>query len=317
MAVKTLPLTEMSITEIYNGNKATYEIPIYQRNYAWEKEEIAALIQDVYDACTHKKKAYFIGTLVSFHKGDQIYEVIDGQQRLTTINLVLNALGIVPKNKLTYRARKKSNDTIQNIPSFVVDEKDLGIVNGYKFAKDSINEIVSNENHDSFKSFFQKNVHIIHYLVPKDIDLNHYFEVMNSRGEQLEKHEIIKARLIEQLGDDDKEKFNRLWEFCSDMSVYIQQKYREPSIFGPNHHELKVKNFDDLPKVDKKSGVVKINDLIKNSSSEIKENEKERLDSFQPIMDFSNFLLIVLKLTRIEEDDFIHHLLIVPSSCIK
>ena len=305
MAVKTLPLTEMSIAEIYNGNKATYEIPIYQRNYAWEKEEIAALIQDVYDACTHKKKAYFIGTLVSFHKGDQIYEVIDGQQRLTTINLVLNALGIVPKNKLTYRARKKSNDTIQNIPSFVVDEKDLGIVNGYKFAKDSIHEIVSNENHDSFKSYFQNHVHIIHYLVPKDIDLNHYFEVMNSRGEQLEKHEIIKARLIEQLDDDDKEKFNRLWEFCNDMSVYIQQKYRDTSIFGQNHHELKKEDFDGLPKVDKKSGVIKINDLIKNSSSEIKENEKEQLDSFQPIMDFSNFLLIVLKLTRIEEEYFI------------
>ncbi|MDA9986691.1 DUF262 domain-containing protein [Crocinitomicaceae bacterium] len=305
MVVKTLPLTEMSITEIYNGNKATYEIPIYQRNYAWEKEEIAALIQDVYDACTHKKKAYFIGTLVSFHKGDQIYEVIDGQQRLTTINLVLNALDIVPKNKLTYRARKKSNDTIQNIPSFEVDEKDLGIVNGFKFAKDSIHEIVSSDNHDRFKNYFQNNVHIIHYLVPKDIDLNHYFEVMNSRGEQLEKHEIIKARLIEQLNDDDKKKFNRLWEYCSDMGVYIQQKYREPSIFGPNHHELRVNNFDDLPNVEENSDVLKINDLIKNSSSEIKENEKEQLDSFQPIMDFSNFLLIVLKLTRIDDDDFI------------
>ena len=243
--------------------------------------------------------------MVSFHKGDQIYEVIDGQQRLTTINLVLNALGIVPKNKLTYRARKKSNDTIQNIPLFAVDEKDLGIVNGFKYAMQAIREIVSNDNHNSFKNYFQNNVHIIHYLVPKDIDLNHYFEVMNSRGEQLEKHEIIKTRLIEQLDDDDKKKFNCLWEFCSDMSVYIQQKYRKLKIFGPNHHELKVENFDSLPKVDENSGVVKINDLIKTSSSEIKENEKEQLDSFQPIMDFSNFLLIVLKLTRIKEDDFI------------
>ena len=305
MAVKTLPLTEMSIAEIYNGNKATYEIPIYQRNYAWEKEEISALIQDVYDACTHKKSTYFIGTLVSFHKGDQIYEVIDGQQRLTTINLVLNALDIVPKNKLTYRARKKSNDTIQNIPLFEVDEKDLGIVNGFKYAKESIREIVSNENQDRFKSYFQNNVHIIHYLVPKDIDLNHYFEVMNSRGEQLEKHEIIKARLIEQLNNQDKEKFNRLWELCSDMSVYIQQKYREAEIFGDNHHFLKIKNFDSLPTEGNQSDVVKINDLIKKPTSESKKNEKEHLDSFQPIMDFSNFLLIVLKITRIEEDDFI------------
>ena len=227
MKTKTLPLKELSIAEIYNGDKATYEVPIYQRNYAWEKDEISALIQDVYDAYTAQKQTYFIGTLVSFHKGDQVYEVIDGQQRLTTINLVLGALGISLQNKLTYRARKKSNDTIQSIPHFEIDEKDDGIVNGFKYAKDAINEIVPKTCQDEFKTYFQNNVHLIHYQVPKDIDLNHYFEIMNSRGEQLEKHEIIKARLIEKLNDADKAKFNRLWEFCSEMNVYIQQKYRE------------------------------------------------------------------------------------------
>lgn len=45
MKTRTLPLKEMSIAEIYNGDKATYEVPIYQRNYAWEKDEISALIQ--------------------------------------------------------------------------------------------------------------------------------------------------------------------------------------------------------------------------------------------------------------------------------
>ena len=80
MKTKSLPLRELSIAGIFNGDKATYEVPIYQRNYAWEKDEISALIQDIYDACTAEKPTYFIGTLVSFHKGDQVYEVIDGQQ---------------------------------------------------------------------------------------------------------------------------------------------------------------------------------------------------------------------------------------------
>lgn len=58
-------------------------------------------------------------------------------------------------------------------------------------------------------------VHIIHYRVPKDVELNHYFEVMNSRGEQLEKHEIVKAKLSDQLKNDKKRwkssaKFGRL-----------------------------------------------------------------------------------------------------------
>ena len=74
---------------------------------------------------------------MSYHKGDQVYEVIDGQQRLTTINLVLSALDINRKNKLTYRARKKSNETIKNIPLFENEEKDNGIISGYGFAKNA------------------------------------------------------------------------------------------------------------------------------------------------------------------------------------
>jgi uncharacterized protein with ParB-like and HNH nuclease domain len=304
--MKTLPLKELSIAEIYNGDKATYEVPIYQRNYAWEKDEISTLIQDVYDAYYAEKPAYFIGTLVSFHKGDQVYEVIDGQQRLTTIYLVLGALGIPLQNKLTYRARKKSNATIQSIPCFQIDEKDDGIVKGFKYAKDAINEIVPNDkkHKDKFKTYFQENVHLIHYQVPKDIDLNHYFEIMNSRGEQLEKHEIIKARLIEKLNDEDKAKFNRLWEFCSEMNVYIQQKYSEAAIFGQNLSDFRVRSFDTLPKVHDNNNTLKISDLINYKGTDKQQDEKDKIDTFQPIIDFSNFLLIVLKITRIKDIGF-------------
>jgi Uncharacterized conserved protein len=304
MKTKTLPLKELSISDIYNGDKVTYEVPIYQRNYAWEKDEISALIQDVYDAYAAEKQTYFIGTLVSYHKGDQIYEVIDGQQRLTTINIILGAMGISLQNKLTYRARKKSNDTIKNIPYFEIDEKDYGIVNGFKYAMAAINEIVPNTDQNEFKTYFQKNVHLIHYQVPKDIDLNHYFEIMNSRGEQLEKHEIIKARLIEKLNDTDKAKFSRLWESCSEMNVYIQQRYPETKIFGKNLCDFESSNFDEFPDVDDNENSVKISDLIAFSLTDKQPVEQDTIDTFQPIMDFSNFLLIVLKITRMEESGF-------------
>ncbi|MDR1828522.1 MAG: DUF262 domain-containing protein [Methylobacteriaceae bacterium] len=298
MTAKILPLSEMSIADIFNGKKATYEIPIYQRNYAWEKDEISTLVQDVYDAFTAGKQTYYIGTLVSFHKGDQVFEVIDGQQRLTTINLVLGALGVSLQNKLTYRARKKSNDTIQSLPDFAIDEKDPGIVNGYKFAKDAIDDIVSTDR-DRFKTYFQSNVHLIHYQVPKDIDLNHYFEIMNSRGEQLEKHEIIKVRLYEKLNDTDKAKFNRLWEYCSEMNVYIQQKYNDKRIFGDYCSEFVISNFDSLPAESDTSGTKSIRDLIDDRWVDEQHEANDKADTFQPIIDFSNFLLIVLKLTQI------------------
>jgi uncharacterized protein with ParB-like and HNH nuclease domain len=304
MARAILPLKEQSIDEIYNGNQVTYEVPIYQRNYAWEDDEISALIQDVYDAFLQKKNTYFIGTLVSYHKGDQVYEVIDGQQRLTTINLVLSALDINRKNKLTYRARKKSNETIKNIPLFENEEKDNGIISGYGFAKNAIKKIIPSEELESYKKYFQENVHIIHYNVPRDIDLNHYFEIMNSRGEQLEKHEIIKARLVEQLNEQDKVTFSQLWENCSMMHVYIQQKYRQEAIFGRNHHEFLISGFDELPKVEMGSGKKSILDFINGIVADQNPNNNDTPDSFQPIIDFSNLLLIVLKITRIKDQNF-------------
>jgi hypothetical protein len=306
MKTNILPLKEQSIAEIYNGNKASYEVPIYQRNYAWEKDEIFTLIQDIYDAYSAEpqNQTYFIGTLVTFNKGDQVYEVIDGQQRLTTTNLILGALGITIQNKLTYRARKKSNKSIQSIPHFEIEEKDNGIVNGFKYAKDSINEIVPKDNLEAFKIYFQRNVHLIHYQVPKDIDLNHYFEIMNSRGEQLEKHEIIKARLIEKLNAKDKETFNHLWESCTEMNVYIQQKYSNTEIFGDHLCDFKASNFDELPEIKDDNKSLKISDLITYNGQKKQLGSEDRADTFQPIIDFSNFLLIVLKLTRIEDTKF-------------
>lgn len=304
MKINGLPLKELSIDDLFDGSTpATYEVPIYQRNFAWEKDEIYALIQDVYDA--FKKKAnsvYYIGTLVSFNKGDNVYEIIDGQQRLTTLTLIMNALGMTIRNKLTYRARKKATNTLKSLPKRDIDEPDKGIVNGYGFVVDALKEIASEEL-EQFKSFFRNNVHIIHYQVPRDIDLNHYFEIMNSRGEQLEKYEIVKAKLLSELKDpDDRAKFNRIWECCSNMGVYIQQKYPEPAIFGSYLEYFAISTFESIPKVDSgEKTASSIEELISTSGDNYTDTEPDesRLDSFQPIIDFSNFLLIVLKLTCI------------------
>ena len=217
-------------------------------------------------------------------------------ERLTTINLILHALNINIGNKLTYKARKKSNDTILSIPNFDVDEKDIGIVNGFKYAKTAIEEIVTDEKAlESFKNFFQEKVHIIHYQVPKDIDLNHYFEIMNSRGEQLEKHEIIKARLMSVLKKpEEKSKFNAIWENCSDMAIYIQCKYKEKLIFGDDLCDLIIKDFSDIPTVNRHhEDYVSLRELIttKSGYEDVKPDfSDDKPDTFQPIIDFPNFL---------------------------
>ena len=320
MAKTVLPLKEVSIDEIFiSGEKSIYEIPIYQRNYAWEKDEIATLIQDVYDAYKkNDQNVYYIGTLVSYHKGDRVFEIIDGQQRITTIRLILGALGIVPENKLTYRARKKSDVTLKSIPFFDIDEKDIGIENGFRYAKNAISEIVPVEEKKEFSLYFRNYVHIIHYQVPKDIDLNHYFEIMNSRGEQLEKHEIVKANLMERL-DNDKERklFNIIWESCSELSVYVQQQLKgisKEAVFGKTLYEFQPKSFDELMTLfsnDETAGVgkgISIKEILEPGGDAKKwvsiDEERDKKDSFQPIIDFPNFLLIVLKITRMSENEF-------------
>lgn len=324
MAKKALPLKEVSIEELFLGSeKSVYEIPIYQRNYAWGKDEIAALVQDIYDA--YKKNAerpYYIGTLVSYHKGDRVFEIIDGQQRLTTLRLLLDALNITPNNRLnrlTYRARKKSDDTLKSIPAFNIEEKDNGIVNGYKYVESAIGDLVPEDELYGFITYFKSSVHIIHYQVPKDIDLNHYFEIMNSRGEQLEKHEIVKAYLMEKLKDDDERKvFSRIWECCAEMSVYEQQNLddiKPEFVFGNTLDKFLPSTFEDILlrfKENNKEGedaqrTITLADIISSDESGdwayLKE-EGERKDSFLPIIDFPNFLLIVLKITRMNDQGF-------------
>ena len=325
MANNKLSLSEVSIEDLFmGGDKKTYEIPIYQRNYAWGKDEISALIHDIYDAYENKKqnkinRPYYIGTLVSYDKGENVFEIIDGQQRLTTLKLLCTALGITPNHQLTYRARKKSDDTLNKISNLPDDiEKDKDIVNGFRCIQAAL-EIVSTEDKDNFISFFKTNVHIIHYHVPKDIDLNHYFEIMNSRGEQLEKHEIVKASLMEKLPDDaEKQAFNRIWESCSELSVYLQQNFEENKrilIFGNNLNGFIPVDFTDFQNKycneelqdNQNPKTVTIEDIIRlNTNRKWMTPNKEEIkkDSFLPIIDFPNFLLIVLKITRMSESDF-------------
>lgn len=299
-------LHEVSISKLFiTGEDCTYQIPVYQRNYAWEKDEIETLVQDVFDTYKKDKQCvYYIGTLVSYRRDDGIYEIIDGQQRLTTIYLILAVLGKHIKNRLAYRARKKSDKTLEKLNSLTtLEEKDKGIENGYKFAKLALED----KKDDDFISFFLDKVHIIHYVVPRDIDLNHYFEVMNSRGEQLEKHEIVKARLMQKLTKDECIIFNKIWQACSQMSVYVQDclVFDAKNVFGENCNAFKPTDFEWFTKFDCNdyTGKKTIKQILKAENVEIPK-EQDQKESFQPIIDFPNFLLIVLKITRMGEPSF-------------
>ncbi|MCQ2204372.1 MAG: DUF262 domain-containing HNH endonuclease family protein [Bacteroidales bacterium] len=224
-------LKMMSIKHLFEEEKQ-YIVPIYQRDYAWTHKEAKQLIDDIRDYIVdNKERSYYIGSLVVYSKGDNLYEVVDGQQRLTTLTIMFRALeskGVkidskLTNTKLSFEHRAQSTNSLKNL-----GEGDTSI--------DEMYHILQKANYgdsDEFTIYLLEKVKILLVEIPKDTDLNHYFEIMNTRGEQLEKHEVLKARLMNMLKYEDEEMrttahslFNILWEACADMDSYAMMNIK-------------------------------------------------------------------------------------------
>ena len=88
-------ITQSNFFALLSGIKQ-YQIPIYQRNYAWQKDHCKRLLDDIVKAGTPGNPSHYIGSVIVKDEpaagGVNIYNVIDGQQRMTTITLLLLAL---------------------------------------------------------------------------------------------------------------------------------------------------------------------------------------------------------------------------------
>ena len=175
-----------------------YTIPLYQRAYAWEDRQLTQLVEDISDVSDDAN--YYIGALIVSRQGNK-YEVVDGQQRLTSLYLLLNCLGLDTKNSLTFACRDKSNYTLRNIKDLLLEnrskldmervepsiQRGLSILTGElakpEYDKDGLLEKL-------------KRVILYRIEVPENTDLNRYFEIMNTRGEQLEQHDILCFRQV-------------------------------------------------------------------------------------------------------------------------
>jgi len=326
----------ISIGELFD--LGTYVIPIYQRNYAWGEAEVKQLIQDIADfSLAHPDKNYFVGTLVVYERyedGKTIYETIDGQQRLTTLNILFAVLHREYSGQLTnkvnyqlnlkFDARKISSHSLayvskveQAISFDTGEEFNSNIQDAYEVAKKFLSNLFSGNDKklQNFYNYLCKKVNILRVSVPKDTDLNHYFEIMNTRGEQLEKHEILKAKLMQILSADKKLSyaFNKVWEACSDMERYVQYGFntseRDAIFHKGNWNQLYVADFDKLAEsIDFKnesnnSTHLNLQEIVRHSgnfehNSDHKEDAPER---FTSIINFPNFLLHILRVQTKED----------------
>ena len=325
-------------TELYNIGKLfeeRYIIPIYQRNFEWGESEIRQLILDIFDySIDNYNKDYYIGTLIVYDRKNN-FEIIDGQQRLTTLCILLSLIKNKYKDKyekyisksyslnLTFDSRKNSTEALkllynkdENDIEKYISENQNSITDGYTICKKVLSEILNKDNEDKFFKYLFENVKILRVLVLEDTDLNHYFEIMNSRGEQLEKHEILKARLLEKLdNENDKFIFNLIWEACSNMESYIQLGFKKDlrdRIFKNDLNTLiseeelySIDYKDNNLNIDKETktieDIIKLENNIYDGENDKENNEEQEL--FNSIINFPNFLLHVLKIQVDNKDE--------------
>ena len=241
-----------TIEGIFGDADSYYQIPDYQRPYNWEDEQIDELWDDLYSAMESKDEGYFLGPIILIKKTEDGYlEVIDGQQRLTTLTilfcvirdlygkdlegsgnkLLINIIRDSVKSMREERPRLKlitqSNHQIKfeqeilNGVNFPDEEptnrprEDGKFINAALKFKEKLDELKNNGGIDAIKNFAEyilNKTEMITITCAKQSDAIKLFQVLNTRGLDLSPSDLIKSHLYSKLRTaQEKEQFISNW----------------------------------------------------------------------------------------------------------
>ena len=215
-----------NIYEILNGNKQ-FLIPVYQRYYSWDLEQCRRLWNDIVDMQKKGKVGHFVGSIVNIAEqamptGVQKYMIIDGQQRMTTLTLLLLALrdyAIKNPEDKTINARRIDNmllkneyevgderykllltETDRDILMKLVDEKPIAedtkskLLDNYHFfvGKIADRELAPAEIYESIGK-----LQIVNITLDRTVDdAQAIFESLNSTGKELSESDLIRNYVL-------------------------------------------------------------------------------------------------------------------------
>ena len=238
--VETINSDHITLEEIVKQNYI-FDIPIYQRLYVWKEEQVKILLDDMYTAYQEEKDIFYLGgVLVVENEQKNGFDLIDGQQRFTTLWMMSIVFGNDLKNFMVQKEDKKSFNRVnfsirESIKTFfesyiidniVVDGSTENIINALS-VMESFKSAISDEDIIEFSTFIYKNINLLFTSVPQKTDLNKLFEIINNRGVQLQHHEILKAKLLNILPSDERLKYSYLWDACSHMDNYVEKNIRD------------------------------------------------------------------------------------------
>lgn len=233
----------------------TYYIDFYQRDYKWSKDNVISLLDDIFhkfnleynkdlDASDknidEKYTWYYLNTYVTNKVEGKNY-IVDGQQRLTTLTLILIKLyhlsiknnsvkkdwiknqicGSTPYGRSFWMGQNGRVKILENLfenDDYKIDainEKSLSIQNiyaNYQIIKKRLDiELDTKHKFETFSLFFSRRIVLINLDV-NQTDVPMVFEVINDRGERLKPYEILKGKLLGQINKNDVDKYNKIWE---------------------------------------------------------------------------------------------------------
>lgn len=254
-----IEVTQPKVEDLF---KDFYAVPKFQREYVWQEEQVTALLDDVYDALFDETGVpvdteYFIGSVVVYPDADGVFQLIDGQQRTTTLFLALCALRDVwhqvdPGAKLSVVEKLLQDDVMDDqgqvharfrLKPLYDDAQDVfeSIGNGNtsqfpdarQLSNSSRNMIKAYEATVDFLTrfdgksaglikFFQaltKKVRLVRIETPSVADALRIFETINDRGVGLNAMDLLKNLLFMQAS---KEQFDQLTAIWKEMIRIIE-----------------------------------------------------------------------------------------------
>ena len=243
-----------NIYEILNGNKQ-FLIPVYQRFYSWDIDQCKRLWNDIVEMQRKGKVGHFVGSIVNIAEqamptGVQKYMIIDGQQRMTTLTLLLLALrdyAIKNPNDTTINARRIDNmllkneyesgderykllltETDRDILISLVEEKPIAegtrsrLIENYNFFVNNLayKEIQPAEVYESIGK-----LQIVNITLDRAVDdAQAIFESLNSTGKELSESDLIRNYVL--MGLEPSEQtyvYEHLWRPMEQLFIYETQ----------------------------------------------------------------------------------------------
>lgn len=232
--------SETKLQPMLEGTKQ-YIVPLFQRSYDWNKKEWEVLWSDIIELCEmDNPRTHFIGSIVtmptiSVPEGVTKYLLIDGQQRLTTIFVLLSLLRDNAKQTGQQKLAEEINNTIlvnpykedsdyfklqptqvDRIPfqKLIQSESSYNqnnITNAYKFFERKFRQ--SNLNIQTIKKVIVSNLSVVSIVLDMDDNPHLVFESLNAKGRPLTQSDLIRNYFIMKIHINEQEKiYSQYWK---------------------------------------------------------------------------------------------------------